>query len=81
MIIVRWSAVTGYVSHRIDSSDLVITPIDTKMSASVQSFVNTQNHSRNFLQTVLGVPRQRASKGNHQWKLSMIKKELKRRQK
>jgi hypothetical protein len=79
MIIVEWSAVTGYVGHRIDASDLKITPIDVKISSSVQRILDSQNHHNKLLKSTLGVPRHRASKGNHKWRLSVVAKNLKKK--
>jgi hypothetical protein len=79
MIYIEWSAVSGYISHVINDSDLEFKPLNTSVSPSVQKMIDSQNHAKNFLSQTLGVPRHRASKGNHKWKLAMIQKELKRK--
>lgn len=72
MIRFNWSATVGLVSWSIEEPyrEPLIKPIK-RVSKTVSSKKN--------LSLVLGVASPRTSKGNHKWKLAVLKKELKRR--
>ena len=72
MIVFNWSATYGLVSWSITEPDRV--PLN-----QTDKILYNMNQDKILLRKALGVPRNRASKGNHKWRLSVLQKELKRR--
>jgi hypothetical protein len=72
MIIFNWSAVTGLVEWSI--SEPYREPLP-----KIQTIQQKQIKNQATLKRTLGVASKRESRGNHKWRLSVIRKELKRR--